>query len=93
MAVDERLQKTRRVQYSLFIQIIEIETGEPPDERVMVLEAMQRLAPRDREIIVLARFHFRDQSELAEALGISPNAARTRLSRALTRLERILEAP
>ena len=27
MAVDERLQKTRRVQYSLFIQIIEIETG------------------------------------------------------------------
>lgn len=27
MAVDERLQKTRRVQYSLFIQIIEVETG------------------------------------------------------------------
>jgi hypothetical protein len=27
MAVDERLQKTRRVQYSLFIQIVEVETG------------------------------------------------------------------
>ncbi len=27
MSVDERLQKTRRVQYSLFIQIIEVETG------------------------------------------------------------------
>jgi len=26
-AVDERLQKTRRLQYSLFIQILEIETG------------------------------------------------------------------
>jgi len=27
MSVDERLQKTRRVQYSLFIQVIEVETG------------------------------------------------------------------
>lgn len=27
MSVDERLQKTRRLQYSLFVQIIEVETG------------------------------------------------------------------
>jgi hypothetical protein len=26
-AVDERLKKTRRVQYSLFLQVIEIESG------------------------------------------------------------------
>jgi hypothetical protein len=25
--IDERLQKTRRIQYSLFIQVLEIETG------------------------------------------------------------------
>ena len=57
-----------------------------------VLSALVRLNEGDREIIQLAAWEDLDRTEIATALGCSPNAASKRLRRALDHLAHRLDA-
>ncbi|QES55893.1 SigE family RNA polymerase sigma factor [Streptomyces venezuelae] len=51
-----------------------------------LLEALGRLAPRDRAVLVLRYWEGRSVEETADAMNVSPAAVRTRTSAALARL-------
>ncbi|WP_108664580.1 RNA polymerase sigma factor [Euzebya rosea] len=58
-----------------------------------VVEAMQRLPERDREVLYLVAWEQLSPAEAAVVLGVSADAARTRLHRARRRLEAELAVP
>lgn len=60
----------------------------PPDPAagLAVREAMAKLTPDERQVIVLAHVEGHSSAEIGERLGIRPDAARARLSRAMTAL-------
>ncbi|HWE96099.1 MAG TPA: sigma-70 family RNA polymerase sigma factor [Tepidisphaeraceae bacterium] len=64
------------------------ENDSPPWEQVApeLDEAMARLKPRARDAVLLRYFQGKSVRETAEALGISEDAAKRRLSRALEQL-------
>ncbi|MDT8341818.1 MAG: sigma-70 family RNA polymerase sigma factor [Longimicrobiales bacterium] len=69
-----------------------------PDERLLreeriqaLLNASARLGKRDQEVLALRYGSGLENPEIAEALGISPNAAAVRLHRALARLRAELD--
>jgi len=69
-----------------------------PDERAVladehreILAALGRLAPRQREVLVLRYWSDLSEGEIAHALGISRGAVKSTASRALDRLETFLE--
>jgi len=59
--------------------------------RQRVQAAMDRLAERDREILVMRHLEEMSAAEIAAILGISEGAVRVRLLRALTRLRSLLD--
>lgn len=59
-------------------------------EQETVRAALARLADRDREVLELAAWEELEPREIAEVLGISPVAVRSRLSRSRARLRRML---
>jgi RNA polymerase sigma factor (sigma-70 family) len=61
------------------------------EEHREVLAAMQQLAPRQREVLVLRYWSELTEAEIAEALGISRGAVKSTASRALDALEKIME--
>jgi RNA polymerase sigma factor (sigma-70 family) len=68
-----------------------------PDERAVlaeehreILAAVDRLAPRQREVLVLRYWSGLTEAEIAETLGISRGAVKSTASRALDRLEKIM---
>jgi RNA polymerase sigma-70 factor (sigma-E family) len=60
-------------------------------EHRAVLIALDRLAPRQREVVVLRYWSELSEAEIADALGISRGAVKSTASRALDALEKILE--
>jgi RNA polymerase sigma-70 factor (ECF subfamily) len=71
---------------------IEARPGEAsPDTAIDVTRAMVALAENDREILQLAYWDDLSGNELAAALGISPGAARVRLTRAKQALRALLD--
>jgi RNA polymerase sigma-70 factor (ECF subfamily) len=56
-------------------------------EHLAVLHALAQLRPRDRELLLLSVWDGLSTGEVAVVLGITPIAARARLSRARRRLE------
>jgi RNA polymerase sigma-70 factor (sigma-E family) len=68
-----------------------------PDERAVlaeehreILAALDRLAPRQREVVVLRYWSGLSESEISETLGISRGAVKSTASRALDHLETIM---
>ncbi|MEW2418563.1 SigE family RNA polymerase sigma factor [Streptomyces sp. NPDC046866] len=57
-----------------------------PALRLTLLEALGRLAPKDRAVLVLRYWEDRSVEETADAMNTSSAAVRTRTSRALGRL-------
>jgi RNA polymerase sigma-70 factor (ECF subfamily) len=73
-------------------------SGTSPSRRLIrdelrrrVQAAMDRLAERDREILVMRHLEEMSAAEIAAILGISEGAVRVRLLRALTRLRSLLD--
>ena len=69
----------------------QVTVGDPAEEIVQVSAvraAMAELEPPDREVLELAAWEELEPREIAVTLGISPMAARTRLSRARSRLRK-----
>jgi RNA polymerase sigma-70 factor, ECF subfamily len=57
-------------------------------------DALNSMDPLDREVLALRHFEQMDNSETAEALGITPSGASSRYLRALKRLKEVLgQAP
>jgi RNA polymerase sigma factor (sigma-70 family) len=61
------------------------------EEHREVIEALRRLAPRQREVLVLRYWSGLSELEIAEALGISRGAVKSTASRALDALEKLME--
>ena len=68
-----------------------------PDERAVlaeehreILAALHRLAPRQREVLVLRYWSGLSEAEIADALGISRGAVKSTASRALDHLETMM---
>lgn len=61
------------------------------EEHREVIAALQQLAPRQREVLVLRYWSGLNEAEIAEALGISRGAVKSTASRALRALETIME--
>jgi len=68
-----------------------------PDERAVLAEehreilvALDRLAPRQREVLVLRYWSGLSEAEIAETLGISRGAVKSTASRALDHLETMM---
>jgi RNA polymerase sigma-70 factor (ECF subfamily) len=75
-------------------------TSARPDARLIVEEerrrlhdALQRLSPRDREVLVLRHLEQLSISEIAEVLGLRQSAVKMRHLRALERIRALLEEP
>lgn len=70
----------------------------PPPERAAAAdarrlrEAVARLRPDGRDVVYMRYFLSLSEAETAEALGIPVGTAKSRLSRALAQLRRIIEA-
>ncbi|WEH40459.1 SigE family RNA polymerase sigma factor [Streptomyces sp. NBC_01218] len=64
--------------------------GEDPVLRMTLLDALDRLSPKDRAVVVLRYWEDRSIEQTAEALRVSPAAVRTRCVRALARLRTLL---
>jgi len=90
----DRMRHARRHVVHDLATVPDVAGGNPtagvPDE-IVVRRALQQLAPDDR--IVLALRFYRDMKvdDIADAIGIRPRAATSRLHRALERLRRILD--
>lgn len=63
------------------------------EEHREVLAALDQLAPRQREVLVLRYWSGMSEAEIASALDISRGAVKSTASRALTALEKILPNP
>lgn len=61
------------------------------EEHATLLAAVRRLAPRQREVLVLRYWSGLSEAEIAEACGISRGSVKSTASRALDALERILQ--
>jgi RNA polymerase sigma-70 factor (ECF subfamily) len=61
------------------------------EQRRRIRAALDRLAERDREILVMRHLEEMSAAEIAAILGISEGAVRVRLLRALTRLRNLLD--
>ncbi|GGP74617.1 SigE family RNA polymerase sigma factor [Streptomyces melanogenes] len=61
-------------------------TDEDPALRLALLDALARLAPKDRAVVVLRYWEDRSVEETAEAMRVSSAAVRTRSVRALAKL-------
>ncbi|CDR09704.1 SigE family RNA polymerase sigma factor [Streptomyces iranensis] len=73
--------------------------GAPVDEPLLlaeehrqVLDALARLTPRQREVLVLRYWSELTEAQIAEALGVSRGTVKSTASRALVTLEKLLEA-
>src|SRR6516162_1909262 len=62
------------------------------ERKIRLQEALNRMDPLDREILVLRHYEQMTNGDAASALGLSFKAASKRYTRALDRLEKILSA-
>lgn len=91
IAVNRSIQQSRRVKFKRnqvsLTEAVEhpsVDPVEPMDEPA-IAEAMSHLHPQDRAILTLFYWDELSLHEIAESLGCSPNAAKTRLFRARER--------
>ena len=62
----------------------------PPDDQIDLIQALQRLAPRDREILARRYALGETSQEIAEQVGMSDSGVRVRIGRLLNALRKEL---
>ena len=67
--------------------------GERLDNQLDVVQALSRIAPIHREVLVLFYFDDMPTAQMAEALDIAPGTVLSRLSRAREALKAVLDTP
>jgi len=60
------------------------------ETRAELLDALARLTPRQRSVLVLRYFNDLTEAETAEVLGFSPGTVKSNASRGLARLREVL---
>ena len=63
----------------------------PPDDQIDLMQAMQRLAPRDREILARRYALGETSQEIGEQIGMSDSGVRVRIGRVLEMLREELK--
>jgi len=61
------------------------------DTRAELVEALGRLPPRQRAVLVLRYFHDLTEAQAAEVLGCSPGTVKSNASHGLTRLREVFD--
>jgi RNA polymerase sigma factor (sigma-70 family) len=99
-ARNRRRSQVRRTRLALRAGVADASGGAAPSPEVIalertdqkqVLDAVERLRDKDREVVVLRYFLEMSEAEMAEVLGCARGTIKSRLSRALRRLESALE--
>ena len=85
------LVQRSRLRHSLPEGLAATETANGDERRDIVRQAVRRLPRRAREVIVLHYFSGLSHSEVAAALGVSPQAVHGRLIRARRKIGEDLE--
>jgi RNA polymerase sigma-70 factor (sigma-E family) len=67
-----------------------IQRDSAPELRITLLEALGRLSPRDRAIVVLRYWEDHSVDTVAEMVGVSPGVVKTQSMRALAQLRALL---
>ena len=88
----------RRRTARAYLRSAEPDVGEPADAHLMldaehaeVLAAVRTLPPRDQEVLALRYWSGCGEAEIAHLLGISPGTVKSTASRAVAKLEKILD--
>ena len=68
-------------------------SAERLDDQLDVVQALSRIAPIHREVLVLFYFDDMPTAQMAEALDIAPGTVLSRLSRAREALKNVLDVP
>jgi RNA polymerase sigma-70 factor (ECF subfamily) len=87
------LRRRRALQERLALEAMTVppEPSAPDREKTLVHEALRRLRPNDREVLLLAEWEDLSPSEIAAVLGCLTVTARGRLHRALRRFRAVFE--
>lgn len=88
-------RRSRKQKLAQKLQSIGVEQTTAPEELVLVrdesrqvLEALKRLKPTDKEILLMAAWEGMSHSDISAALGINPGAVRQRFYQAKKNLTR-----
>jgi RNA polymerase sigma-70 factor (sigma-E family) len=85
-------RRRRRVHEVLLDHLPEHSTGEPTSiDAGRALQALERLPPRMRAVVVLRCYEGLTEAETAEALGCSLGSVKSQASRGLARLRELLD--
>ena len=63
-----------------------------PGERDYLIDALERLSPRQRTAIVLRFYEQMSEKEIAEAMGVRPGTVKSLVSRGLADLRRVVQS-
>lgn len=98
IAVNRSIQSARRLKFKKFqtplgefVENIPEEERPPEHEDPRIAKAMARLHPNDRAILTLFYWDELSLNEIADSIGCSANAAKTRLFRARERFRAFFE--
>ena len=91
IVVNRSLDWLRKRRHEVHLAEVPAPAPAEPGAPGAALGALARLEPEQRALVVMRHLHGYRSSELAEMLGIPAATVRTRLARALDRLESMLE--
>jgi RNA polymerase sigma-70 factor, ECF subfamily len=84
--------RSRRIRPEMHLEELPVQPSSDDGPSVNVMAALGELEPEQRALIVLRHLHGYRSSELARLLDLPPATVRTRLARALRRLETLVDA-
>jgi RNA polymerase sigma-70 factor (ECF subfamily) len=84
--------RSRRIRPEVHMEELPVRSSSDDDPSMNIMAALGELEPEQRALIVLRHLHGYRSSELARMLELPAGTVRTRLARALRRLEALVDA-